>query len=105
MMQTIPGAPKPKFLIPKVIPPSLLLNEEINQEQDIQDIEETFEIKIFGELKVGHKKSNNIFSNLKFYKEKNYIESQKMKKTLCKPRNSNDSIETKSSENDSLCSE
>ena len=104
-MQTIPGAPKPKFLIPKVIPPSLLLNEDINQEQDIQDIEETFEIKIFNEFNVEHKKSNYIFSILELYKEKNNSESPKMKKSLYKPRDSNDSIETKSSENDSLCSE
>ena len=98
MTQFILGAPKIKFLIPKKWPPSFSLNEENISKENIQakiNEEDDFEYE--------HKISNNAYTILDFYKEKSEgkIYSQKIIKTF-KQKESNKSIETRCSENDTF---
>ena len=98
MTQFVLGAPKIKFLIPKKRPPSFSLNEEnISKENILPKIveEDDFEYE--------HKISDKFYTILDFYKEKSEekIYSPKIKKTF-KQKESNNSIETRCSENDNF---
>ena len=98
MTQIVLGAPKIKFLIPKKRPPSFSLTEGNISKENIQtkiNEEDDFEYE--------HKISNKVYTILDFYKEKSEekIYSPNIKKTF-KQKESNKSIETRCSENDTF---
>ena len=110
----VPGAPKVKFLLPKIKPPFFLLNKEENLEKEEN---KKIEIPYIQDLNNGKNKieqenniielnnnNNKILSILDFYKNKNNLISSpnKSKISLFELRKSNASIETKSSEKDVL---
>jgi hypothetical protein len=102
-----PGAPKIKFLTPKVKPPSLILNHE-------QKLEEEKEFILIGMDEINKKINEKIMSEnenkntlkyiSEYYKDRlNLINSSiKFKLSLYQKRNSSISLETKYSEKELL---
>ena len=94
MTQIAPGAPRIKFLVPKVRPPSLSLNEKNNSKENIQ-IDPSENINYFEPIL-----SNKVHTIFDFYKEKyELIFFPKNYKSL-KQKKSDKSIDTRTSEND-----
>ena len=104
-----PGAPKIKFLTPKVKPPSLILNHEKKLEEEkefiligVDEINKKNNEKIMSENE--NKNKNTLKYISEYYKDRlNLINSSiKFKLSLYQKRNSSISLETKYSEKELL---
>ena len=102
-----PGAPKVKFLTPKVKPPSLILNHEKKSEEEkefiiigMEEINKKINEKIMSE----NENKNTLQYIAEYYKDRlNLINSSiKFKLSLYQKRNSSISLETKCSEKELL---
>ena len=94
MTKIAPGAPKIKYLIPKIRPPSFSLNENSNSE-------ENFEITENENINCSEPKfPSKVYTLLDFYKEKNeVIFTPKNYKSYIQKK-SDKSIDTRTSEKD-----
>ncbi len=108
MKQITPGAPKIKFLTPKLRPPSLLLNHEKNVEEEEEEylLVEMDEIdNMINEKKLSENENKNSLIYIsEYYKDRlNLIKNSiKFKLSLYQQRNSNTSLDTKCSDKELL---
>jgi len=95
MLSNKQGAPKAKFLLPKMSPPSLLLNDD-------EDFQDKKEIKIpevdLSDDKDENTNSTKIISILSKYKGFINVNEKPRNGLLYNRRDSNNSIETRSSD-------
>ena len=110
MLNNKQGAPKAKFLLPKMSPPSLILNEDEDfpeeKELSIPEMNLSDDDSFYGDENE-NSKSTKIISILKCYKKTiNVTEKPRNDNGLFyKGRNSNNSIKTKPSDKDLIKSE
>ena len=99
-MESFLRAPKIKFLVPKIHPQMLSLNED-NTSGENKELSTINKInKNFIDCKEENIKPSKIISILEFYKERiNFNDNSKIDK-ICEIRSSSSSIETRFSDNE-----